>query len=448
MSYTAFLERFGLSVPIMQAPMAGVSTARMAAAVASVGGLGSLALASADLTKSTEPVFEEVRKFRELAGPKPKVNINFFCHDPEEQKPPTEEQQRNWYSAMAVAANVSEQELRRVVPKFQRINISFREFEQTKPEEVKPFFERLGKENVGIVSFHFGLPSKATVRAIHENNIAVFACVTSEREAKAAISVGADCLVCQGYNAGGHRGIFLGEEKKGENEGSEDGGEEKEKTEDVTDPREPVSSGEPSQFATADPVAAKKSHPPTTEVSHPETSTPLFDKKLSTKYLFLQLAPLAAAAGVFLLPAGGIVNGASAGFFLHHGAAAVAVGTLLVTTDELSAPPFLRTLTEKPDPNGEVPPKPLPKTVMTSLVLGKVARTVETPFIARLAEAAKGPFPLYGYLYWAYKTAAKILPEGSGFYLAGTNYGHVTPGGSAGPKVARLWAETQKIMNI
>ncbi|KAF3993022.1 hypothetical protein FT663_00289 [Candidozyma haemuli var. vulneris] len=370
--YKQFLERFGLSVPIMQAPMAGVSTVAMAAEVAKAGGLGSLPMASVDLTKSTEPVFQQIGEFRGLAGDKAPVNVNFFAHDFTKQVPPGPAEQRNWYQVMARASGVAETKLHEVVPQFQRINISFKEFEHKQHEQVEPFFKRLGESNVQIVSFHFGLPSAETIDVIHRHKLAVFACVTSVSEAQVALDAGADVLVAQGYEAGGHRGNFLSEE-------------------------------------------------PT-------------DEKLPTKELFTQLAAKFGSSRV--VPAGGIVDAAGAREYLDLGAAAVSMGTLFVTSQESSAPPYIGDLLRNKEDN-------LPGTVMTSLVSGKHARTVETPFINALVSSSVDQMPSYGYSYYAYKTAAKSFPPGCGFYLAGANYHKVTPGAKAGATVVQLWDEIQ-----
>ena len=58
------------------------------------------------------------------------------------------------------------------------------------------------------VSFHFGLPSAERVRALKEAGIILFASATSLAEARQAASAGVDAIVAQGYEAGGHRGVF------------------------------------------------------------------------------------------------------------------------------------------------------------------------------------------------------------------------------------------------
>lgn len=361
--YKAFIESIGLRAPIMQAPMAGVSTVSMAAEVAKAGGLGSLPMASIDLTKSTEPVFEQIRKFKELAGDKP-VNVNFFAFDYKEQVPPGPAEEANWYKLMEKATGIEEAQLREAVPTFERINISFKEYEAQ--NDVTPFFEQLGKLNVKVVLFHFGFPERQTIDLIHRFGIKVFACVTNVEEARAALDAGVDVLVAQGFEAGGHRGAFLGP-----------------------------------------------------------------DENLSTKALFDQLVELGS-----VIPAGGIVSSQEVSDYLRNGAVAVSMGTVYVTSEESSAPKYIHDLVK----NGQ----DLPPTTMTALVSGKSARTIKTPFIGALEQQKRVMLPLYGYLYYAYKAAAKHFPPGCGFYLAGAKYGHVTPGAKSRTITLRLWDEVER----
>ena len=59
-----------------------------------------------------------------------------------------------------------------------------------------------------VVSFHFGLPSAERIRALREAGIVLIASVTSVAEGREAASAGVHALVGQGYEAGGHRGVF------------------------------------------------------------------------------------------------------------------------------------------------------------------------------------------------------------------------------------------------
>jgi nitronate monooxygenase len=66
----------------------------------------------------------------------------------------------------------------------------------------------LAEEGVPVVSVTFGLPSAAAVEALHDGGCALWVTVTTAAEAAAAQEAGADALVVQGVEAGGHRGSF------------------------------------------------------------------------------------------------------------------------------------------------------------------------------------------------------------------------------------------------
>lgn len=354
MSRSQLLKELGLTIPVMQAPMAGVSTVPMAAEVAKTGALGSIPLATIDLTKSTGPVFDKVAEFKTLAGPA-KVNLNFFAHDFRKQTVPTETEKSNWYKLFSAANELPESKLREEVPDFSRIYTSFKEFEHNQKNDLDAFIEKLGKTNIGVVSFHFGVPEKSTIDKFHAHKILVLACVTSVAEAQVAVEAGADGLVCQGYEAGGHRGNFLEE---------------------------------------------------------------TFDENLSTSALFQQIVAYSGKhwnnKQPFIIPAGGIVDGDAAGWYLSRGADAVLMGTVFVVTSESSAPPYISNAVK----NG----KQLP-TVVTPLISGKNARALCTPFLRTLISLHESkPMPSYGYSYNAFKNGAKVFVPNSGFYLAGQNY--------------------------
>jgi NAD(P)H-dependent flavin oxidoreductase YrpB (nitropropane dioxygenase family) len=72
----AFLHKLGIELPIIQAPMAGVSTPEMAAAVSNAGGLGSLGVGSAD-ADATYQMIAAVRARTERP-----FQVNVFCNKP------------------------------------------------------------------------------------------------------------------------------------------------------------------------------------------------------------------------------------------------------------------------------------------------------------------------------------------------------------------------------
>ncbi|HVY45702.1 MAG TPA: nitronate monooxygenase, partial [Minicystis sp.] len=63
-------------------------------------------------------------------------------------------------------------------------------------------------ERPKVVSFHFGLPSPERVRALRDAGIVLFGSATSLDEARRLVAGGVHVVVAQGYEAGGHRGVF------------------------------------------------------------------------------------------------------------------------------------------------------------------------------------------------------------------------------------------------
>jgi len=142
---------FGAELPIIQAPMAGVQDSRLALAVARAGGLGSLPCAML----STDQLELELRTITKATNSP--INLNFFCH-----KPPRHE-----------VADIIEAYAPRVI------------------------------------SFHFGLPSHDLVNRVKSWGTTILSSATTVEEALWLEANGADFIIAQGVEAGGHRGMFL-----------------------------------------------------------------------------------------------------------------------------------------------------------------------------------------------------------------------------------------------
>ncbi|MCA0920702.1 NAD(P)H-dependent flavin oxidoreductase [Pseudooceanicola nanhaiensis] len=178
----------GLSLPVIQAPMAGVTTPELAAAVSNAGALGSLGLGGGDV----EAARRQLRATRALTdGP---VNANFFCH-----QPPRRDVARDtaWIARLApllarFGAAAPEQMASPYIPF------------QDQPGMV----EMLLEERPAVVSFHFGLPPADQVAALKSAGITLIASATSVPEARIMAEGGMDGIVAQGWEAGGHRGIL------------------------------------------------------------------------------------------------------------------------------------------------------------------------------------------------------------------------------------------------
>ena len=178
----------GIELPIVQAPMAGVQVSALAIAVANAGGLGSLPCAML----SPEGMKKELEAMR--AGTRMPYNVNFFCHAP---PTPSAEREAKWRAALA--------------PYFREFGIDpatiqagpgRAPFTAEAADVLEPF-------KPAIVSFHFGLPSADLVARVKKWGSKILASATTVDEARWLEAHGADAIIAQGIEAGGHRGNFL-----------------------------------------------------------------------------------------------------------------------------------------------------------------------------------------------------------------------------------------------
>ena len=177
----------GTELPIIQAPMIGASTPELAAAVSNAGGLGSLGTAMLN----AEELREAAETLRGLTNQS--FNLNFFVH----REPDLADYDAN---RMRTA----------LMPYFSEMGLG----EVPDPAAPAPAFneetlEALLDIRPKVASFHFGLPAPETVERLKEAGIAVIASATTAAEARALETGGADAIIAQGHEAGGHRGTFL-----------------------------------------------------------------------------------------------------------------------------------------------------------------------------------------------------------------------------------------------
>lgn len=184
---TLFAE-LGLRYPIIQAPMAGVQDSALALAVTRTGALGSLPAAMLSLATLRE---ELIRLAASGEGP---FNINFFCH---RQEAPDPAAQARW--------------LQRLAPYYDEYGV--RDTAGTAAPSRAPFNAEhaamLAEFKLAVVSFHFGLPEPELLTRVKASGAKVFACATTVAEARWLVDHGADAIIAQGLEAGGHRGHFL-----------------------------------------------------------------------------------------------------------------------------------------------------------------------------------------------------------------------------------------------
>jgi nitronate monooxygenase len=180
---TDFCARFGLKCPILLAPMAGACPTSLSIAVANAGGMGAMGA----LIATGEGVRSWAREFRsQSSGP---FQLNTWIPDPRPRRDPDAEACVRSFLAQwgppvpATAGDV-------VLPDFAEQCATFL--------ELRP----------AAVSSIMGVFPEAFVSRLKEQRIAWFATVTTLDEAQIARRAGADAIIAQGYEAGGHRGSF------------------------------------------------------------------------------------------------------------------------------------------------------------------------------------------------------------------------------------------------
>jgi nitronate monooxygenase len=189
------IELFKTEFPIVLAPMAGVMDAELVIAAAQGGALGSLpcAMLSADKAR------EQVNIIRQrVSAP---INLNFFCHEAVEADPARE---AGWKQRLE--SYHQELGLDPAAPSTAANRAPFDAAFCEVVEELKP----------EVVSFHFGLPDQALLRRIKAAGCLVMGSATIVREAIWLEENGADVIIAQGAEAGGHRGMFLTDDIAGQ----------------------------------------------------------------------------------------------------------------------------------------------------------------------------------------------------------------------------------------
>ena len=184
------IELLKTEFPIVLAPMAGVMDAELVIAAAQGGALGSLPCAMI----SAEKAREQVNIIRQrVSAP---VNMNFFCHRPVDADPARE---AGWKRRLS--GYHAELGLDPAAPVNAANRAPFDAAMCETVEELKP----------EVVSFHFGLPDPALLKRVKAVGCLVMGSATIVKEAIWLEENGADIIIAQGAEAGGHRGMFLTE---------------------------------------------------------------------------------------------------------------------------------------------------------------------------------------------------------------------------------------------
>jgi nitronate monooxygenase len=178
-----FCRRFGLRVPILLAPMAGACPPALSIAVAQAGGLG----ACGALLMQPKDIGDWAATVRSATNGA--FQMNLWIPDPPPTRDPRHESQVRDFLATwgpEVPDNAAD----------------------APPPDYEAQCEALLAAGPAIVSSIMGVYPPDFVAKLKQRGIAWFATVTTVAEARAAEAAGADVIVAQGAEAGGHRGAF------------------------------------------------------------------------------------------------------------------------------------------------------------------------------------------------------------------------------------------------
>ena len=179
---------FGTRLPIVQAPMAGAQAGALAAAACEAGALGSLPCA----LLAPEAMRQELEVIR--ARTQAPLNVNFFCHV---QPQADSTREARWRELLAPYYTEFGIDASRIPEGPGRLPFS------VEAAEV------LAAYKPPVVSFHFGLPPEDLIARVRAWGAKVVSSATTVEEARWLESRGADAVIAQGLEAGGHRGMFL-----------------------------------------------------------------------------------------------------------------------------------------------------------------------------------------------------------------------------------------------
>jgi nitronate monooxygenase len=188
---TSLQTLLGTELPIVQAPMAGAQGSALAIAVCNAGGLGSLPAAGLSL-----PALRAELAAIRAATDRP-FNVNFFCHEP---PVPNAEREAAWRKLLA--------------PYYRELGIDMAAIADAPRRAAfnDEAADLLGEFEPAVVSFHFGLPSPDLLARVRSWGAKILSSATTVDEAIWLEDNGVDAVVAQGFEAGGHRGIFLSDD--------------------------------------------------------------------------------------------------------------------------------------------------------------------------------------------------------------------------------------------
>lgn len=191
MATPLFRSVFDTEFPIIQAPMAGVQGSALTVAVCNAGGLGSLPCAML----TAEALRAELQAI--VAQTHKPFNVNFFCHTP-----PADNAQKaaRWLAELSPYYDAYG-----INPQAAAAGPGRAPFSSETADVLDEF-------RPAVVSFHFGLPEPHLLARVKAWGSKILASATTVEEALWLEAHGADAVIAQGLEAGGHRSMFLTQE--------------------------------------------------------------------------------------------------------------------------------------------------------------------------------------------------------------------------------------------
>lgn len=178
-----FCRRFGLQAPILLAPMAGACPVPLSAVLATAGSMGAMGA----VLSQPQDIVAWMDAFRAQSDGPAQVNV-WIPDAPPLRDAEAEAATRTFLAQWGPAVPASAAD--------------------AGPADFDAQFDALIAARPAVASTIMGVFSAPQVQRLKEAGIAWFACATTLAEARAAQAAGADAVVAQGFEAGGHRGAF------------------------------------------------------------------------------------------------------------------------------------------------------------------------------------------------------------------------------------------------
>lgn len=183
------LDLFGIEHPILQAPMAGITSPQLAIASSEAGALGSIAGAMLTLDGLRQE-FQMVKQ-----GTSRPFNVNFFTH---KMPVPDGARDARWRERLA--------------PYYRELGVPADAKGPSRAAFDAAACDLVLEYKPKVASFHFGLPDRALTNKLKAAGILVIGSATTAEEARWLEGEGVDAVIAQGAEAGGHRGMFLNDD--------------------------------------------------------------------------------------------------------------------------------------------------------------------------------------------------------------------------------------------